>query len=353
VRDFKNASVPPQMPLQQQLEYYGISQDKLRLADLPKDPDERTTQFIHRGFQAELEEGLLGICTQFHEKFCYFHKSISIHGAVDLAILLGLLVDRAKQGYIFSDDNWNCFRRKISRIVPPRPAYRENDESLQTDHIIDRLVFKVARPTVDKVLTEFHARFPEQNTWDSDLVRLWREEKESSKQDKELQQVLDCLEKEIREVRDFWAKYPRDSNFTDRVSRAYSKFNDIMPMDIDHPLARRWREDANRSPASHWRLLRASAIIEKSSKVAWWVAGRELGQLKAMASGGYHTVVTPIHACYKPDGNYVRKANVGRLTGVGVEVESVMGDGESEGEDCGSVFEWPDEARETRESLWW
>ncbi|KAI9765485.1 MAG: hypothetical protein M1840_007311 [Geoglossum simile] len=353
VRDFENAPVPEQKPLQQRLEYYGISQDKLRLADLPKDLDERTTQFIYRGFQAELGEGMLGICTQFHEKFCYRDNSINTPGAVDLAILLGLLVDSAKQGYVFSEDSWICFRRKISPQVPLKPAYQENDESIQTDHIIDHLVFQVAKPTVDNVLTEFNARFPEQNTRDGDLVRLWREEKESSKQDKKLQRVLSRLEEDIRGIGDFWAIYPRSSNFTDRVSRAYTKFNDIMPMDIDHPLVRRWSEDANRSPVSHWRLLRASAIIGKYTKVAWWVAGRELGQLKAMASGGFHMVVTPIHASYKPDSNYVRKANIGRLTGVDVEVESVMGD-EWEGE-FESVFEygdWPDEVCEAREPFW-
>ncbi|KAH0545314.1 hypothetical protein FGG08_000613 [Glutinoglossum americanum] len=353
-RDFKNAPLPVKPKrLSEQLEYYGITQDKCQLMDLPLDPDERTLQFVLRGFNSSLEEGLMGACTNFHEKFCYQARSIKSPEAIALAILLGLLVDREKQGYTFTEENWREFRRKVSPTIPPKPAYKANDESIKTDHIIDYMVFDVAKPVVEKILTGFQERFPDPPTLDIDLVRLWKQEKEAARRDGKLRQALDNLVLEIDAVWNYWLSCSRDeSSFPLRVWRTYSRFNEIMPKDIDHPMLQRWREDAIRSPYSHWNYLRASAAFHKypKHKFVWWVAGRELGQLKALASSRCHMVVSPIHASYKPDASYVRRIKIGRMYGVDADAESVMGDQDTEkaSDDFGeSVFgydDWLDEA---------
>jgi hypothetical protein len=318
--------------------------------DLPSDPDERTLQFLLHNFNANLEENLLGMCTSFHERFCYKAKSIKSPEAIELAILLSLLVDREKQGYVFTDENWVQFRRRISTTIPPRPAFREDDESKQTNHIIDYMFFRVAKPVVNKVLIEFHERIPDPPKLDSDLAQLWKREWEAANRDEPIRQALKRLQLDIDTV---WGSWCQDkSSFPLRVRLAHRRFNEITPLDIGHPLLRRWKEDANHSPYSHWRLLRASAAFYKYSayKFAWWVAGRELGQLKALASSGYNTVVTPIHASYKPDRSYVRRVVMERPYGVDMEAESVIGGGEEDEEDEDdfvSVLEyndWFDEA---------
>ncbi|KAH0558372.1 hypothetical protein GP486_004968 [Trichoglossum hirsutum] len=381
VADFKNAPLPEAKPLSEQLEYYGIKQDMLKLTSLPSNPDERTFQFIRHGFRVNLEESLLGICTNFHEKFCYHHGSIESPEAIALAVLLGLLVDREKQGYVFTDEEWQRFRSKISRPMLPRPAYREGDKSRQTEHIIDRVLFRVAYPIIEKVLEDFQGRFGDNPLWDSDLAKLWKQEGDAAGRDVRItdqedgaarrdgrvldqedeaagrnvkvRKVLSQLARDVDAVWDYWvARSKEDSDFPARVWQAHDRFQRILPMEVDHPLVDRWREDAMRNANSHWRLLRASAAYYRHHKgnLVWWLAGKELGQLKALASCEFHMVVKPIHASYIPDKSYVRRVRMSRVQGMDAEAESVMGDEEIEGEtdDFGSsVFgydDWLDEA---------
>ena len=101
-----------------------------------------------------------------------------------------------------------------------------------------------------------------------------------------------------------------------------------------HPLLRRYRLDALRTastaPPSAWALLRASAAFYRhnSSNFVWYLAGRELGWLKASAQGeSVHVVLAGIYYGLKLDGGYVKRVSAsGNLLAA---TENTLPNGES------------------------
>jgi hypothetical protein len=348
VNNFTNSSMPSNPP---DLAALGLNRDTTTIAQIASSDDPMRT-FLQKSFDFCLEPNLLGICTSFHERMCYARQDINTRGAVIVSTLLGHLVDREKQGLRFTDDDWTRLRQSNAEIWPknpPKPAYKEDKHERATSHIIDHLVFDVAKTIRQETLHDFSEYFKDANPWDSDLAALYKQEEADADaaKDADVKEVLRQLALDLAATHSHWTRgvsssdedRAREGRFSALVDESYSRFRQILPpADSTHPLLSHWRRDAERDneddaaagtgAVSHWSLLRASAAFTRyykvgSGKFPWYMAGRELGILKARraSKGRWRAVVEPVYACLKPDAGYLKR--VGRRR----ELEEFFGDG--------------------------
>ena len=317
VEPFENAEIP----WARDLNYYGITNESTKMADIVSDP-EWPSQFLGLAFSFNMENDMLGRCTVYHESFCYRKGTIRDPMAIDLATLLGHLVDKAKRGLIFNEQTWATFLRKHSLPAPlDKPAYKNKATAKPTDHVIDTLVFEVAKGVRQKALGQFSQHFKEAVTYDDDLVRLSRDEQNDSKGEPEFKRILIDLTEKLQCLHDFWISNvgpegedemaPRHSmTFRACVEHCRDTFVAIEPADSTYPVVRRWKKAALGGQKPHWLLLKASVLFAKfhhRGSFVWRVAGEELGEMKAMRTRSYHTVVSDIFAAYKLDTKYVQR----------------------------------------------
>lgn len=316
VEPFENAEIPWEPGLR----HYGITKESTKMADIVSDP-EWPSQFLGLAFSFNMETNMLGLCSAYHENFCYRKGTIRDPMAIDLANLLGLLVDKAKGGLIFNEQTWATFLKKHSLPTRlPRPAYKNKATAKPTDHVIDTLVFEVAKGVRQKALGHFSQRFEEAVTYDDDLVRLSKDELHESEGEPELKRILFDLTKELQRVRDFWISNVgpegeeemaprRGIPFRACVEQCRDMFVAIEPADSSYHMVRRWKKAALTGQKPYWLLLKASALFAKFhwGNVVWHVAGEELGEMKAMSTPSYHIVVSDLFAAYKLDAKYVQR----------------------------------------------
>lgn len=241
-----------------------------------------------------------------------------------MAALLGHLVDREKGGLRFTIDDWQRLRKTISPKFLPIPAYKEGSDSNPTNHIIDYLVFDVAKPIRQETLQAFAQEYNDVPSYDSDLAALHTREHDDAIYDPEVRRILQQLNIDIAAVHTYWLdvsgcpeeERAKEGRFSASVEETHSRFVKIMPAESMHPLVSRWRRDAEREDISHWSLLRASAAFKRhhrGGKFLWHVAGRELGIMKAMKTGRWRAIVEPIYAGLKPDAGYIKRVEAKRL----------------------------------------
>lgn len=344
VNTFINASMPTKLP---DLAALGVARDTTTVAELSL-YDDPMTPFLQKAFDFCLRPNLLGMCTWFHTQMCYANQSINTRGAVILSTLLGYLVDSQKQGLYFTEEDWRRLRRDNNEICPKDPrnaAYKEDKPENATDHILDYLVFKVAKTIGQETLHDFSESFKDASSWDSDLAALYNQEYDDAAKDAEVKEVLRQLTTDLSAIYDYWAKgvassdedRAKEGRFSANVEETYSRFRKVLPpADSTHPRITHWRHDAERNEdvstgtgtISHWSLLRASAAFTRyhksgSGKFPWYMAGRELGILKAgrAPKGKWRAVVEPVYASLKPDAGYVKR--LGRKR----ELEEFFGEG--------------------------
>lgn len=321
VTPFVNASVPdPPDP-----EYFGMRKDTTKVSEIVSDTN-YIKKFLEMGFHFNLQKSLLGQCTFYHERLCYQKgRSISDTVSQEIACLLGYLVDSAKAGLVYTEEDWqNFLRNKGLPLHPPKPAYK--DKKLErTDHIIDVLVFDVAKGVRQRALQEFNERFTNTVAWsDTDLTAIWKAEEE----DKAFENVGRDLKAKLDEIRDIWdnSDFGKQKNgssgtkvdFSALVNRLRAKFLAIQPppvKDNEYYMLRRWRKEVNiPTYGTSWLYLKTSGLYYRNQQgsFAWYVAGKELGELKARASNGGSTSITnEMHLALKVDATYFRKINNG------------------------------------------
>ena len=324
VGPFRNAQVPD-LP---KVEFYGIEKDNTKVSDLLPHQD-YMNEFLCHGFDFNLQTSMLGTCTVYHEKLCYHDKSIDSETAIQIAGLLGNLVDSAKGGYSFDKAKWTDFleRHDLRRNLT-KPAYKDRN-ARPTKHLIDHLVHVTAKNVKDDVLKKFSEHFQNVSERDDDLYRLRTEAIEEAKANKELAKVLDNLKTSLKTIKDFWVVHAhveddeavhatRKSHtltFRTLVERCRDDFLNLGPT-LDSPptsdkIAAWQRDHAARRP-SDWDRLKASVAFYHHSRSTfiWHVAGVELGEIKAMARGiGTYSVVSQeIYEAMKLDSKAVNRA---------------------------------------------
>ena len=319
VGPFENADVP----LHPELEFYGIEKDDTKVADISLHQD-YTGRFLRHAFNLNLQMNMLGICSQYHEAYCYRTRAIDSPQALSIGVLLGNLVDSAKGGFKFDEAKWAAFKKKNKLpMTLPKPAYKDKNKEKPTEHLIDHLVFVTAKNTREDVLRKFTEHFQEVSPRDDDLFRIRNEAHEEAKSNKDLAKILANLEVGLRTINTYWKQHVRvdqddddtrpttksdASSFRTVVERCREDFLRLLPTLDAPPTSDRiaiWQRDHSAGRASHWDLLKASLAFYRyfSSTFVWYVAGVELGEIKAMARGRgtYRAVVGEVFEAFKLD----------------------------------------------------
>lgn len=321
VEPFENSTVPECPPD----DSFGIKKDMLKVSDLMQDQN-YISKFLRHGFNFNMQSNMLGMCTAYHESLCYSEISIADPKAIALAFLLGLLVDRAKAGIIFDEHTWNSYKKKakLPQILQ-KPAYKDKgSRRANLTNMIDFLVFKTAKNVREQALKDFSAQRIDVGTWDEELVKLWKSEIDLAKGDEQLEKIFSELKIGFEKIKKFWSLNTHDSgddqtvrkNATFMTFRAVAEkcrddFLKLMPTcppeAHSSSILRRWQLEAESKPGGarvSWGLLKASAfyfLYHKHHSVAWYVAGIELGEIKARARGhgSYRIVTEEIHRLMK------------------------------------------------------
>lgn len=351
VRPFRNADLPPF----HELESYGIEKDSSKVADLLAHPS-YTDTFLRHAFNFNLQASMLGICTIYHEAYCYHNKAIDSPQAISIAVLLGNLVDSAKGGFQFDDAKWAAYLKTngLSGILS-KPAYKDQHKAKPTNHLIDHLVFVVAKRAREKALKEFDKHFTDVSSRDDDLFRIRKEEVEEAKSNKPLTQVLHNLRRGLEAIHAFWTtnarpegpdediRPPRKADvlsFRHLVERCRADFVNLRPTPDECPPTEMsdrissWQRDHARGRSSYWDLLKASVAFfhYHQTSFVWHTAGVELGEMKAMARGRgtYRAVAGGVFEAFKLDKRVVdgaRRREMFEREG-GARVEDDGDDGE-------------------------
>ncbi|RYP06587.1 hypothetical protein DL765_009423 [Monosporascus sp. GIB2] len=324
-----------------------------------------TAEFLRRSFRFNMQKAFLGMCTNWKERLCYMRGSVRDGTAVLLSTLLSNLVDQAKQGIIFTGQDWGRLKRHLlgKRVgEPPVPLYRSEiwDGKGELRHVNDYLKFKVAKPTIDRELGSFHEwlnRGPKAQYDDEDLFCMYEHLQTLAKQSRTFKAVLDGLIRDIHALYKEWVRMTgRDGPWEAKVQPIHERFLAIQPA-IESSSAASVASSSlsssskNRAAASKtihvltqpglvdpalapWALYKASTLFElyyrPSPNFAWWVAGVQLQRLKAMrASPGVPVpIVSHMYAGLRPDAKYAQALaarNEGRL-GAAADEEEVPRD---------------------------
>lgn len=330
----------------------------MKVEDICRMPD-YTSRFLHHSFRFNLQANLLGSCTTYHESLCYSHTRIDDPKAMAIGSLLGILVDRAKAGIKFDNEVWAEFIKR-NKLPPylPKPAYKNKDKAVPTNHTIDRLVFEDAKIVREDTLRKFTSIFTGVGSYDADLIRIYKKEAEISQKDEALAEILRQLKVSLEELSTVWASTTtrlggEDGDFSEArkgnglsfaalVQKCRAEFLAISPshkQEIDDcHVVRRWeRVCDHRNGQEYWNLLKASMLffLYHQRKMVWHVAGIELGEIKATSkgSGTYRVVVNGVFQAMKLDRKMAERVKKTEL------IRETEGTEERDGEEYGD-FSW-------------
>lgn len=367
VEPFRNAPLFEAPPL----DAYGISKDTARVADFLEDKGVGlTAEFTRHAFDFNLQQSLLGSCTNYHEAYCYsskMGKPLNHPSAMEMAGLLGLLVDSAKGGFIFDESKWISYlngKNLPSPGILKKPAYKDPKNQKQTDQLIDRLVFEVARTVSDKALKDFSGRIKDVPQKDPALLKLRNDEHAAAKHDAALASVLKNLESALLVIANEWSamtgnrreeenplrqrnkKAPDSMSFAAVCEHCRTRFLHVAPTitssgsestsPVPSDRIREWQRKHQAHESSYWDLLKASVLFSRwQGKVAWYTAGIELGEIKATSEGRgtYRAVCDEIFAALKIDSKYVDKVRKREIS----EEHDEDDDGDDENDEFGSM----------------
>jgi RNA dependent RNA polymerase len=336
VNDFRNAKIPT-MPTKKDCllvqqsrkvqDVFSAGTDQQGLAS-------HAGRFLANCFEFNLHPSYLGPCTLEHEKVVYFDGDLSAPNAIMLATLSGYLVDSAKQGDLLSNDAWRKIRNKVSPQSRQKPAYKNDESSFHKcqSNIIDYLKFWQAVPERDRILTQFHNHWPQRNVRDAALCQPWRSMKsyvEGLAPSAGLPPIINRLQQEVKNVVDkFREQQPKEGSrvsgqFRQAIEDSCLQFRSISPSSGNHEFSKLWVSEEGKR-FGHWSLLRASCLYYQFNlgRLAWYIAGEELCQIKAQAdSRGYRTVLNHIYPLLKCDSKTAKRAQ-DRLDDVDLEVDA-------------------------------
>lgn len=133
---------------------YGITVDRTTLTDVLSQGN-RSQTFFDRGFRANLDEGFLGMITKQFENARYKAGLgwATDEGVLSLANLHDLVIDQAKNGYVYTEAVWKEAKKKWG--TNQEPLYRSDGKEHTADkhyvNIADYLKFAVIRPQANAI----------------------------------------------------------------------------------------------------------------------------------------------------------------------------------------------------------
>lgn len=296
-----------------------LTKTRVTYEELVKGEANPVSVFLQEAFLFNMQPRLLGICTIHKEKLCYQMKTVNSREATYMSTLLSCLVDQAKQGYIFTDEDWQNFKTEWLRCPVGEPKYLTGDYDKKSNHIIDRLL-RAALNMTNQLLKDFHENNPSPPNWDSDLVKLYDWAQEMARGNEDWRRILRDLDADLKVMKSEWARaVPKIKSgevaFIEEIDRFFPKFCAIRPH-FECPLTQLLLPSCLEEDDSEWALLRASAFWatarRKRNPTAyhWNIAGKYLARLKVKFSNqGFAHVVTPtMYAGLKPNASYIKRA---------------------------------------------
>jgi hypothetical protein len=274
------------------------------------------SQFLKKSFAFNMQQSLLGICTNWKDKICETQGVVDSKEALYLSKLLSDLVDAFKQGFIFSEEDWKEFKNQRVKVKVKESWIFGKDPNFKSKFINHYLVC-VADETIKAARVDIHKRFGTPPYFDDDLVKEYREKREFAKNEPQWKELLDHLDADLQQIIQKWKKHfdrPDEAvpAFLEHVVARFEEFRDIRPHVIS-PLTQSLTSGGC-PELCNWELLKASALYAKYpksyvGKVVWWVAGRQLLRLKADYgnNGIPHSVIPSMYASFRPDSNFIRR----------------------------------------------
>ncbi|KAF2657604.1 hypothetical protein K491DRAFT_318144 [Lophiostoma macrostomum CBS 122681] len=324
VQPFQNAPAPTKTPKPSD---YRISQYAKKLKEVIV-PDELNSvkAFLKDAMDFRTGPDLLGKVTNYLEKQSYAENRIYSSTLDNLCDMHDLLVDAPKQGYMFTDRDFNIFKRE-KRLPqnPEDPAYKramlacinakemgeadliyEKDWSPNFDNPIDYLYFNVVRKHHVETQLLVAKMLPKEKADDADLQKPYLIEckKDNPAIHKELNKLRSRLELVVREWNRGMQKSGNADQYNATVDRCYRIFRDHVPDEVQPPEVKVWFDPPYLSRGfTQWEIIRASALYtEYPQKAAliFHMAGYPLAYLKSPPLHGSHIVCNSIHSILKP-----------------------------------------------------
>jgi hypothetical protein len=329
VQPFRNAPAPMTPPDPEQ---YGIKTDRRRLCEVMNTANLSSVDgLLKEGFKFRMAPSLLGKATNFLEMVAYHLNRISSPQIDALCDVHDLLVDAAKQAYIFTENDYmNLIRFNLKCGNPKKPAYKkameanakakENEQGKPDDakikykkeNVLDYLFFDVFHKHNIDTMTQFKSKLCKEDDDDPDLQLPYLQLR--NRAGVELKAELEKLVRGFPDIQHKWNSCFANSQamsmegYLKALDSCYEAFRALQPSPSSRsarsseiePLLYRYYGSSH--PVT-WETIRASAFYctyPKKHSLVWHMAGRELARLKARSLPGTHDVVAPIFASLKP-----------------------------------------------------
>ena len=303
VNNFKNTPSPPDLPSP---ESFGIQVDDKILDDTFVTSNKKAIrEFLDLNIRFRCQQDMLGICTNFHDKFAYAIGSIKSMGVEALADLHDLLVDSSKMGYTFTEMEWKRFIVTDPRITlknPEEPLYKRIIRGMLAEerhsipkNAVDRLLLHTIIPAAEAVEIELRGLWEKSSIEDEALHQPLRTVQQLAEEESDYRDDLALLVNGIKSIHNTWkTKMSRSSDNTNSVvciQECYNAFRNLMPTSAFWNLHLEMEILISPSPTA-WELLKASiAYAECPTKAfAFRMAGKELGFIKAWSIEGARTI---------------------------------------------------------------
>ncbi|KAK9435782.1 RNA-dependent RNA polymerase [Metarhizium brunneum] len=340
VQNFWNAAVPDDDTDPEKLGYLRkLNRSMAQIRQEETGDDAVCSKFLRESLAFNMQQSILGKCTDYKERYCYHTKSISSKNILILSRLLGCLVDQPKQGYIFTNSDWHQFRQDLQiRTLDHDPEYKlerasYNISKQANPHVLDYLKHVVAERTVAEALTELETTLKgyEACHYDEQLTRMFNFYDNHYKNSHDENTATWCnvknaLKEDIESVAKLWTNtITKDKDYVASVGSIYQQWRRIQPLptesssDLVKLLLQPYMADRQ---STLWELLKASFAFQKlcnyKTAFLWQMAGRQLAMLKPMMSHSAAMtscvlVVPGLYGVLKPDKKLIATRRVQRL----------------------------------------
>ncbi|TID17709.1 TCTP-domain-containing protein [Venturia nashicola] len=318
-KDFENAPapLPDQLTNPQAL---GIEVDRRKLGEFLSET-EPVNRFLSESFKFRFQPDLLGRCTNLHKRLAYRENSLNSDGVSALANLHDYLIDSAKNGYIFSDRDFEKYVREstnLNRASLKEKGYEEamtvgfEDEhklkQIQAppnlDRILDMLYFSLMEPEIRAAINDVKDLCTPKHDPDLDEALAEPLQFELRRSDTVVRQEINDLMDAFPRINDTWNRtmFPNAKGLVDddrsqggrerwsaAIDKCHPMYEALMPKNVDHPIVERWIERRHQG-RTEWDLIKAAALYTKypyrrfKSKelFIWNMAGAHLMYIKGL-----------------------------------------------------------------------
>jgi len=333
VLPFQNAPAPwepdSEEELNQKLEFFGLTRDKTTLGEIigeesaGEDLNKRVRLWIKHGTAARLGQQWLGRVSNLHVAVTYEQRSISSRIASLLVDLHDLVIDADKQGYRYTEEGFELFKRRMMiRNGLPKPAHHKFTGRVSHQYIsecgipqpdpsniVDQLYFTVVEPEIQKALLQAKSDMRDATADDTELSALYDDMSESMSE--VIQGELVGLRNSLLEVGQSWSKgmqkyysgRRKSSDWDYCVRQCRDQFLRITPQNQGHPTVVEWLRRRGKAPTV-WEELKVSSLAKlqhgSEGKLMFSIAGAELCRAKAQVSKNCRLLRMDIYRQMKP-----------------------------------------------------